>query len=303
MHLSSYKKAIIGLMIANIIWGASAPIFKWSFENITPMSLGFFRFVIATLILLPFVLRRLRVRPHDLLKLFFLGFIGFGLNIGLTLWGLNLAPSINAPVIGSSVPVFLLLGSMLFLKERTKSRTIVGTFISLLGVLIIVIQPILRDGFDTALLGNILFVLSNFALIAYTLLLKKYDLPYSPLTITFWLFFFAALNFLAFIPLEGTSLPNVIFSLDIKGFLGILYGAVFTSTVAYVAYNFAVTKIKANEIGVFLYVDPIVAALIAAPLLGEKITLTYLIGTFLVFAGIFIAERRLHYHPLHKIRG
>lgn len=302
MKLTKYKIAIIGLILANIIWGASAPIFKWSMQSIGPMELGFLRFSLASLLLLPFVVHRLQVSRRDLLRLFFLGFIGFGLNIGLTLFGLKLAPSINAPVIGSAVPVFLLLGSIVFLKEKAKSKAIIGTLMGLVGVLIIVIEPLLRTGFDSAVIGNLLFVLSNFALIAYTLLLKKFDFKYPSLTVTFWLFAFAALNFLIFIPIFGGDLGFVT-TLDAKALVGIVFGTIFTSTIAYVGYNYAVQHVPANEVGVFLYIDPVIAALIAIPLLNEQITVSYILGTILVFVGIFIAEGRIHFHPIHKLRG
>jgi drug/metabolite transporter (DMT)-like permease len=87
-----------------------------------------------------------------------------------------------------------------------------------------------------------------------------------------------------------------------QGLVGILFGAVFTSNVAYMLFNFAVKHIHANEVGVFLYLDPVVTVLIAVPLLGETITMTFLLGALMVFAGIFISEGRLHYHPLHKLR-
>lgn len=54
-----------------------------------------------------------------------------------------------------------------------------------------------------------------------------------------------------------------------------------------------------TEVSVFVYIDPIVTILIAAPLLGEKPDATFLVGAILVFGGIFISEGRLHWHPLH----
>jgi drug/metabolite transporter (DMT)-like permease len=147
----------------------------------------------------------------------------------------------------------------------------------------------------------VLFILSTLAFIAYTLLLKRFRLPYPSLTIPFWLFVFAALNFFLFLPLDRVPYSSL-FSFDLKGLIGVLFGGIFTSTIAYCCFNYAVAKIDTNEVGVFLYIDPLIAALIAVPLLGEQITLTYLVGSVLVFLGIFIAEKRLQYHPLHKLR-
>ncbi|MBU3979441.1 DMT family transporter, partial [Patescibacteria group bacterium] len=59
--------------------------------------------------------------------------------------------------------------------------------------------------------------------------------------------------------------------------------------------------ISASEVAVFSYTDPIIAIVIAKPLLGETITNTFLIGSLLVFFGIFISENRIHYHPIHLL--
>ena len=65
---------------------------------------------------------------------------------------------------------------------------------------------------------------------------------------------------------------------------------------------YGMSKIETQEVGVFTYIDPVIAVLIAMPLLGEYPTPTFFIGSLFVFLGIFIAERRLHWHPFHRIK-
>ena len=176
-----------------------------------------------------------------------------------------------------------------------------GTIISLLGVFIVVIRPLIDNGFDSGIIGNLLFILATLSLVLYTLLMKEYALPYKSTTVTFWMFAIATAIFLPFFLWETSATP-IINSLTYQGIIGILFGALFTSVIAYVLYNYAIKRVNANEIGIFLYIDPIITALIAVPLLGEKITPLFLIGSFFVFLGIFVAEGRIHYHPLHKLR-
>ncbi len=61
------------------------------------------------------------------------------------------------------------------------------------------------------------------------------------------------------------------------------------------------SRINMQEVGLFTYVDPIIAVLIAIPLLQEYPTVHFFLGSVLVFWGIFIAEKRIHYHPFHRI--
>ncbi len=90
--------------------------------------------------------------------------------------------------------------------------------------------------------------------------------------------------------------------LNIQGVTGIIYGAIGATAIANYLYFYAIKQLPASEVGLFIYLDPIIAIMIAIPLLGELPTPLYIAGAVLVFMGIFIAEGRLPYHPLHKLR-
>lgn len=299
MKLSKIQLAIVALIITNIIWGAAPPIFKWSLKNIDPFTFAFYRFFLSTLILLPFTIHKIKVSHHDFLRLILLSFIGFFLHISLFLFGLKLTSSISFPIIMSSAPVFLILGSVLLLKEKILPRTVTGTFVSLIGVLIVILLPYLREGFDGEIIGNILYVFSAISFVCYTLLLKEYKLNYSSVTVTFWLFAIATVLFFPFFLWESAG-KNPGSIIDTPAAIGILFGAVFVSVVAYLLFNVAIKRVVVNEIGVYLYIDPIVTAVIAFYLLGETISFPFLVGALMVFLGIFITEKRIHYHPFHK---
>ncbi len=295
------KLVILALIIANIIWGAAAPIFKWTLTDISPFALAFSRFFIASLILFPFALRNLKIERKDLKELFLLSFFGITINISFFFYGLQFSPSINAPVIASSGPIFLILLGILFLKEHPKRKVILGTLLSLFGVILIVAEPIFRNGFDSSVLGNLFFVLATVGAVGYAIFSKKIVGKYQAVTVTFWSFVIGAISFIPLLIYE-MSQPNFSFQLGTAGLSGLVFGVFFSSALAYFLYIWSIKKLPVSEIGVFIYLDPIVAVLIAIPLLGEVITLPYLIGTAFVFLGIFIAEGRLPYHPLHKLR-
>lgn len=301
MKLNKHQLGVIAIIANTVIWSAASPIFKWSLTDIPPFALAFFRFAIATVILLPFVWHKLKISLDDFYKLLTLTFIGFTAHITFYYLGLTLAPSINMPIIASTTPILLIIGAMLFLHEKPKNKILWGTGVSLIGFLIVVIRPIFEHAGTDAIIGNIYLILSTIALVIYTVLLKKYNLPYSYLTVLFWLFFLSALTFLPLFLLEnqGKAIQTYF---DVRGTIGILYGAVLSSLFAYFCYNYAVKHIKAQEIGIFIYLDPFVTILVAMPLLGETMTISYLAGSLFVFFGIFIAEGRLQFHPLHRLR-
>lgn len=301
IKISKVKVAILALIVANVIWGATSPIFKWSLQDTDPFTFGFIRFFIAALVILPFTIHKLKISMNAFMKLLAISYLGLFLHITYLLFGLELSSSINAPIIGSSAPVFLIIGSMFFLREKPKSRLIFGTLVSLAGVLLIILQPVLETGLDASLLGNIFFVLSTLTAVMYALLLKRFHLPYDIRTITFWLFVITAATYFPLFLWESQG-QNFMRDVTPQALVGIVYGAIFTSAIAYACYNFALRHVVTNETGIFFYVDPVIAILVAIPLLGEKITPLFLFGSLLVFLGIFLAERRIHFHPLHKLR-
>lgn len=299
--MSKTHKALIALVIANTIWGAASPIFKWSLENIQPFTLAFLRFSIAALILLPFAWQSLKIEKKDMLKVVMMAFFGVTINISFFFLGLKQTASINAPLIASSAPIFIILFSMAFLKEHPKKREVLGSLLGLLGVLLIIIEPLLSNGVDLSLIGNVFLITATFGSIIHILIAKETINKYNPIVLTFYSFAIGSLGFIA--PLTSEINEHGFLSgINTQGAIGIVFGALLSSALAYYLFYWSMKFLPAYEVGLFTYLDPVIAILIAIPLLGEIPTATYIIGAILVFSGIYIAEGRIHYHPLHLFK-
>jgi len=298
--LNTRQKAILALIIANIIWGAASPIFKYSLESIPPFTLAFLRFSIASLILFPFVhkeLHKLTSVIDNWKEIFLFSIFGTTINITFFFLALKSTESINAPIIGSSGPIIILIFSVLFLHEKAGLKKILGMLLSFFGILIIILEPVIKHGLDGSVIGNIFLVIATLGAVGQTLIGKKVTKKYSPLPLTFWSFIIGSITFIPMMIPELKTLPP----LDVKSVIGIVYGSIFSSFIAYSLYAWGLSKIDASEAGLFAYIDPVIAIVIAYPLLGEKPTSLFLLGSVLVFFGIYITERRLNYHPIKKL--
>ncbi|MBI3366561.1 DMT family transporter [Candidatus Roizmanbacteria bacterium] len=295
---------ILALIIANIIWGAAAPIFKFALTNIPPFTLAFLRFFIASLIMLP-VLKNFKPRSlntKDWLELILGSFFGITINIAFFFLALKKTQSINAPIIASSGPMFLYIMSVLFLKEKAEGKVFTGMTISLLGVLLIILSPILFDGKTFALgelQGNIFLVISTLGAVLHPLLYKNILKKVDTAVITCLGFIIGTIPF--FPMMLGEFQKWDISMVGLPGIVGVLFGAILSSFAAYSLYNYGLSKIRAEEIGLFTYIDPVIAVLIAIPLLKEYPNAHFFLGSLLVFGGIFFAEGRIHWHPFHKL--
>lgn len=295
---------VLALILANIIWGAASPIFKYALENIPPFTLAFTRFFFAGLLFLPWAVKSWKeLTLKEWFKVFLVGFFGITINISFFFLGLKKTESINAPVIASAGPIFLYMISVIFLGEKAKSKVFKGMILSLLGVLVIIFSPILLDGHRMILgqiEGNLMIFLATlgsvFQAVSGRNILKK--ISYIQVSVITFL-----LGSLTFLPFMTNELARWNFSmLDVRGWSGIVFGVLFSSAAAYTLFYYGISKIKTQEVGLFTYIDPIVAVLIAIPLLHEYPNLYYFIGSVLVFAGIYWAEGRINYHPFNRLR-
>jgi drug/metabolite transporter (DMT)-like permease len=302
MKLSNTQAAVLSLIIANIIWGAAAPIFKWTLQDIDPFTFSFLRFFLSAIIIFPFVYKKLRIKREDIYLIIFLSVVGYAFRIAYTMYGLKFAPSINDLIISSAAPIFLVISAILFFHENARKKLILGISLSFLGILVIIFQPILASGFTVSFIGNVFLTISMILSVLYVFLLKHLTPKYNVLTILFWAFAIASITLLPFASVEVIK-GEFINGVSMQAIIGLTFAVLFSTVLAHSLNVYGIKYIKASEVGIFSYVDPFVGVAIAQPLLGEHLTPHYLIGACLVFLGIFIAENRLHYHPFHMLKA
>jgi drug/metabolite transporter (DMT)-like permease len=302
--LSVAKKAILAVIIANIIWGSAAAVFKVSLTNIPPFTLAFWRFFIGALLLLLYLGKHASMPMQgrrDWLLLVGYALTGITINILFFFWGLQLTYSINAPVIASGAPILTLILALIFLKETFSWRKLWGMLFGTAGILLIVLEPLLDQGIDGSILGNVFLVIAVAAAVVQTIIGKKALTKFAALPFTFWAFLVGAASFLPLAVFEYVQTPTIYAALDWRGYMGLAFGAVLSSAVAYGLYAWGLSKISATDTSMFTYLDPIVGTVIGAAFLHEPVTGLFLIGALLIFMGIGVAEGRVH-HPASKLR-
>ena len=300
----------IAILIAYIIWGAAPPIFKFALTDIPPFTLAFIRFFIGGLFFIPFIIHtKSKLNGKYLMHIILSGIWGTSIAVAFFFLGLNLAPSINVHIIGSLGPLVLYILSLIILKEKPHPQIIKGMFICLLGAVFIVFAPIIKAGIThdssysipSYILGNLFYLLSMLGSVFMIIHTKKISGKVDTFTITGIQFFVGALSFL---PFMLTELKSWSFS-ELTGisWVGILYGIFFSSVIAYIAHTYAISKISAQQIGVFSYIMPVIAVLVAIPLLHVYPDFFFIVGSIFVFIGMFISERHGHYRKIHAKIG
>lgn len=304
MKLSTVQKAFVVIIIANMIWGAAAPIFKISLTNIPPFTLAFWRFFLGALILLAFLRKKAKIPTHsrrDLLLLVGYALSGITVNIIFFFWGLELTHAINAPIIASGAPILTFFLAILFLHEKFRLKKFTGMMFGTIGIIIIVLEPILKTGVDGSLMGNLFLVIATLAAVVQTIIGKQALPRFEPFAFTFWAFVIGAASFLPLALYEYLTTAHLYQSLNANGYMGIIYGAIFSSAIGYSFYAWGLSKISASDASLFTYIDPVIGTILSFFVLQEPITSYFIAGSLLIFGGIFIAEGHLHYHPFHLL--
>ncbi|MCJ7826142.1 DMT family transporter [Patescibacteria group bacterium] len=305
--MSSVQKGILALIIANVIWGFASPIFKWSLTNIPPFTLAFWRFFLASIFLGIFLASTKQLEIPTLnkkhwFKLIWYALTGITGNIIFFFLGLQRTLAINAPVIASAQPLLIFLVAPFLLNEIVTKRKLVGMIVGTIGIAVIVLEPMYYVGIDGDLIGNLFLVLATIFAVLATLTGRKLFHDQNPLVLMFWAFLIGAITFLPLATYEFGSTPALYQQLDIKGLVGIVFGSIFSSAIAYSLFAYGLSKISASESSIFTYIDPVAGTILAYFMLHEPITIPFVIGAIFIFGGIFVAEGRIHYHPFHKLR-
>jgi len=284
--MSSYKLAIIAVLLAAAFWGMAPSITKISLQEIPVFSLIFLRFVVASILILPFFLKAKKNLKGNISKLFFLSLLPF-LNVVFFVLGIRLTSAIISPVLYAGTPLLVVFFSRVLFKEKISLIKIIGILVGFIGVLIIVILPII--GGDVGdIKGNAIILLAVLSFAFYTIFSKPILKKQSPVVTTSLTFFLSA--FLSF-PLFIVELAkDSSWIIDVSGqtLLGVLYLGSFATVGSYFLYQWGVKHSSPLEASLTFYFQPIVGSLAAVFLLQEKLTFLFIIGSLVTLSGVFL---------------
>lgn len=296
MKLSPHLLPFLALLLSGILWGASTPANKLTLEEIPPFTLAFLRFLLATVILTPVFLlsgTHTPIHKRDLGKLIVLGLFGITLNIGTTFLGLTMTTGLDAVAIFSLVPLLVAVASAVVLGEKLTRTNLFGQFLALSGVAAVALSP--TGPASNRLLGDLLLLVSAISVVIYIILSKELFRKYHSATITAFMFLVGVVTFAPLAGLELLQNPDWISGVSHQGLLGLAFIAIFTSVVAYLAFEWGLEHSTASLAGLIEHVQLLVGAVLAALILNEVLSTGFVLGSGLILVGIVFATRPSHH--------
>lgn len=283
------------LVLANVIWGGNFVVGSIAKDYFPPFTFSLMRWVIAFLLLTPFMYKSL-IRDRQILwqnKWVLLLFSITGISGYNTLLYLSLhwTTSINAAVINPITPIFIAILSVIILSERVAGAQILGIIFSIIGVLFIMakgsIENLASFSFNK---GDLLVLLAVFVWALYSIYLKKYA-HILPIYSTFYITTFIGLILLVPFSLFELGFSTQPFIWNISSISILFYVGFFAAIIALLSWNIGVAKVGAARAGNYLNLLPVFAAILAPLLTDETIEWYQIVGGIIVIAGVAISSK------------
>ena len=286
--------AVFLLTSASFFWSGNFFAGKIAYlSDLTPFKLGFFRWLLAMLILLPFtyseIIRNYNYYKKNILLMTFLGFLAVTVFNSLTYISLQTTLIINSTLMASIAPVLMIGFSWLIFKTQTTVLQFAGIFLSLLGAFSIILKGNINNLFNLYFTsGDVWMFTAVVSWCLYSVLLKKIDNSISQLAS---LQVMVILGLLFIFPLYIIENYNTSFLPTQKiDFVIIIYVAIFASIIAFFSWNKGVSIIGPNRSSLFLHLIPVFSSIWAVSFLNEKFSFFHLIGIIFILSGIILSN-------------
>jgi drug/metabolite transporter (DMT)-like permease len=275
-----------------LFWSGNFVLGRAMSLDIEPITLSFWRWMIALLVFFPFSIMAL-IRDWSIIRkylprLILMGALGVAAFNTFVYLGVRHTSATNALLINSFIPIFIIILTRIILSVSLSLRKIIAVLISSMGVLMLVVKGDMQNLFALQINFGDLWVL----LAALCWALYSISLRWRPVGIS-------ATGFLLFTMLVGVVLlvpfylyvlsQGVYLEMNSPNLLTIAYVALFPSIAAFLLWNQGVKMVGATTAGQFIHIMPVLGTLMAVVFLGEQLFWFHLIGAVAIGAGVFLS--------------
>lgn len=274
---------------SNVIWGLMAPVAKMVFATgiICPLIMVDFRVAGAAVLfwITSVFLPQEHVPFKDILRLFGAGMIGVLFNQGCFIFGVSLTSPGEASLVTTTMPMWVMLLAWLILREPITLKKAGGIAIGAAGAVILILGNggVGASGSNPAL-GDIIVLCAQLSYALYLTLYRNFIKKYSLVTLMKWMFLSASIVALP------ASMPQILATewsaLGMMEWSGIAYVVVFGTFLAYIGIMIGQKRLRPTLVGMYNYVQPIVATITGVALGLDNFTIIKAIAILLIFSGV-----------------
>lgn len=288
----SIPTGIILAILATVIWSWNFIIARGLHDAIPPVSLAFYRWLVATIVLAPIALRK-SIREYGVIKenikyILITSFLGVTVFNTLIYIAGKTTEAINLSLIAISSPIFIIIFSLIVFNEKISLKKIIGIALTITGILVLLtrgkISVLLNISFAK---GDLWMLIAAMIFAVYSILVKKRPTELSRTTFLFSTFTIGLFFLIPFYIIDLIAHPLPSFNLEIT--TAILYIGIFASVAAFFLWNRSIEIIGPSNAGLIYYTLPLFSTLWAILFLNETAEALHFISMFMILTGIITA--------------
>jgi drug/metabolite transporter (DMT)-like permease len=278
---------------ATAIWSGNIILARGLNDSIPPISLAFYRWVVAVIFFAPFAIKTF-VQEWPIIKKHIVyfsitSFLGITTFNTLIYFAGHTTTAMNLSLIAITFPIFILLISRILYKEIITIRKGVGITLVLTGVLVLItkgrISSLLSISFN---IGDVWMLLASMIFAVYSILLKNRPEGVSIIALQFSTFILGLIFLFPFFLWEQSSVHQSF--LNQSTIPAILYVGIFASLCAFVLWNKAIVVLGPSKAGMVYYILPLFSGFLGYLFLHESIRMIHLYSMMLIFSGIIVTN-------------
>jgi drug/metabolite transporter (DMT)-like permease len=284
------------LTLSAFIWSGNFVISRAMNNVIPPAGFVFWRWVLAAIVLAPVAVPRLRkewpIIRANVTLICICGLFGVTLFNFLIYTAMHSTTAINAALVNSAIPIFIIIFARIFFKQTVSLRQHSGIALSLAGVATIILQgDLTRIRTLTFNRGDLLVLLAAVVWALYSVALRRYPQGLNPFL---FLFCMAVTGLVFLIPFYAIEISNgELISLNTPTILSIGYVGILASVIAFMGWTSGLRRVGSHVGGQFIHLMPAFSTMLAVVFLGEHVRPFHIAGIVLIFAGIICATYKV----------
>jgi drug/metabolite transporter (DMT)-like permease len=284
-------KTLLAFAIIYFVWGSTFLAIRVGVREVPPFLLAAMRFLVAGLVLYGWMIARGERSPaaRQWMSAFLIAVLIFVLDYGLLFWAEQRVPSGPAAVMMATIPVFMALSEIVFLRTQTlTARLALALLIGICGVAVLVSRSLNLGGAPIDSAGAAALIVAAMSWSIASALTRKLPLPSSRAMSS-------GIQMLAggvLLALTSGALGEFrIFrpwAVSAEAWLALLYLIVPGSIIGFTAYTWLIQHESPTRVGTYAYVNPVIAVLLGYFFGGEILGLRTVLGTLFVLVSVVV---------------
>ncbi len=232
-----------------------------------------------------------RIQKNDFKRIILASFFGMSFNMLMFIKGLSLSTPINSGILVTLTPVIILVLSAILLNEKITILKFCGIVLGFSGSIILIFNggEFIKNAPNVAL-GNFMLLVNSISYGTYLVIIKPLIIKYNIITLMKWMFL---IGFVISIPFTLSEFSSVNWkSLPFNAIWRMVFVVLGTTFLTYLLNSFALKNIQPTTIGVFVYLQPIIAIFYSSITGNDKLDITKILASILVFSGIYLVTKK-----------